>query len=118
MEERFTPARHAGAMLDAFEGARRQGVGRLKHRSQAARGRHVAAILKCPHRPPRFDWSDPVTLTPDVAEEAGRRPRGRATFKAAGMPATDRQTTYHLSHLRALEAEAVHVMREVAAEFE
>ena len=29
------------------------------------------------------------------------------------MPAT-----YHLSHLRALEAEAVHVMREVAAEFE
>jgi sulfate adenylyltransferase subunit 2 len=34
------------------------------------------------------------------------------------MPATDRQTTYHLSHLRALEAEAVHVMREVAAEFD
>ena len=29
------------------------------------------------------------------------------------MPAT-----YHLSHLRTLEAEAVHVMREVAAEFE
>src|ERR1039457_239704 len=29
------------------------------------------------------------------------------------MPAT-----YHLSHLRALEAEAVHVLREVAAEFE
>jgi len=27
-------------------------------------------------------------------------------------------TTYHLSHLRALEAEAIHVMREVAAEFE
>jgi sulfate adenylyltransferase subunit 2 len=34
------------------------------------------------------------------------------------MPATDRQTTYHLSHLRTLEAEAVHVMREVVAEFE
>ncbi len=29
------------------------------------------------------------------------------------MPAT-----YHLSHLRTLEAEAVHVMRETAAEFE
>ena len=29
------------------------------------------------------------------------------------MPAT-----YHLSHLRTLEAEAVHVMREAAAEFE
>src|SRR6476660_5592740 len=27
-------------------------------------------------------------------------------------------TTYHLSHLRTLEAEAVHVMREVAADFE
>jgi sulfate adenylyltransferase subunit 2 len=27
-------------------------------------------------------------------------------------------TTYHLSHLRTLEAEAIHVMREVAAEFE
>src|SRR5436305_14654301 len=27
-------------------------------------------------------------------------------------------TTYHLPHLRTLEAEAVHVMREVAAEFE
>ena len=33
------------------------------------------------------------------------------------MPATQRQS-YHLSHLRTLEAEAVHVMREVAAEFE
>jgi sulfate adenylyltransferase subunit 2 len=28
------------------------------------------------------------------------------------------QTTYHLPHLRTLEAEAIHVMREVAAEFE
>src|SRR5205085_4742982 len=27
-------------------------------------------------------------------------------------------TTYHLPHLRTLEAEAVHVMREVAADFE
>ncbi len=35
----------------------------------------------------------------------------------ARMPATYRPT-YHLSHLRTLEAEAVHVMREVAAEFE
>jgi sulfate adenylyltransferase subunit 2 len=34
------------------------------------------------------------------------------------MPATSRKSTYHLSHLRTLEAEAVHVMREVAAEFE
>jgi sulfate adenylyltransferase subunit 2 len=34
------------------------------------------------------------------------------------MPVSDRQTTYHLSHLRTLEAEAVHVMREVVAEFE
>jgi sulfate adenylyltransferase subunit 2 len=34
------------------------------------------------------------------------------------MPATHRQTTYHLSHLRTLESEAVHVMREVVAEFE
>jgi sulfate adenylyltransferase subunit 2 len=34
------------------------------------------------------------------------------------MPASHRQTTYHLSHLRTLEAEAVHVMREVVAEFE
>jgi sulfate adenylyltransferase subunit 2 len=33
------------------------------------------------------------------------------------MPAQARPT-YHLSHLRTLEAEAVHVMREVAAEFE
>src|SRR3981081_3795273 len=30
------------------------------------------------------------------------------------MPAAN----YHLSHLRTLEAEAIHVMREVAAEFE
>ena len=35
------------------------------------------------------------------------------------MPATYRMpATYHLSHLRTLEAEAIHVMREVAAEFE
>ncbi len=33
------------------------------------------------------------------------------------MPATHR-STYHLPHLRTLEAEAVHVMRETAAEFE
>jgi sulfate adenylyltransferase subunit 2 len=31
---------------------------------------------------------------------------------------TSMSTTYRLSHLRALEAEAIHVMREVAAEFE
>src|SRR3984893_3007514 len=50
----------------------------------------------------------------------GARPVKRSTRalrtlqgKPARMPAT-----YHLSHLRALEAEAVHVMREVAAEFE
>src|SRR3989442_15502478 len=34
------------------------------------------------------------------------------------MPVSDRQSTYHFSHLRSLEAEAIHVMREVAAEFE
>src|ERR1700677_748459 len=34
------------------------------------------------------------------------------------MPATRMPATYHLSHLRTLEAEAVHVMRETAAEFE
>jgi sulfate adenylyltransferase subunit 2 len=33
-------------------------------------------------------------------------------------PTARMHTTYHLSHLRTLEAEAVHVMREVAAEFE
>ena len=34
------------------------------------------------------------------------------------MPATWMPADYHLSHLRALEAEAVHVLREAAAEFE
>jgi sulfate adenylyltransferase subunit 2 len=38
---------------------------------------------------------------------------GRATNEPARMPAT-----YHLTHLRTLEAEAVHVMRETVAEFE
>jgi sulfate adenylyltransferase subunit 2 len=33
-------------------------------------------------------------------------------------PTQIQQSSYHLSHLRTLEAEAVHVMREVAAEFE
>src|ERR1700682_6579257 len=37
----------------------------------------------------------------------------RHSSRPARMPAT-----YHLPHLRTLEAEAVHVMREVAAEFE
>jgi sulfate adenylyltransferase subunit 2 len=37
----------------------------------------------------------------------------------SGQPVNARmQTTYHLPHLRTLEAEAIHVMREVAAEFE
>src|SRR5580704_13878925 len=50
----------------------------------------------------------------------GARPVNRSTRalrilqgKPARMPAT-----YHLSHLRSLESEAIHVMREVAAEFE
>jgi sulfate adenylyltransferase subunit 2 len=35
------------------------------------------------------------------------------------MPITSRMSaTYHLTHLRTLESEAIHVMREVAAEFE
>jgi sulfate adenylyltransferase subunit 2 len=34
------------------------------------------------------------------------------------MPATTSPTTYELSDLRALEAEAIHIIREVAAEFE
>jgi sulfate adenylyltransferase subunit 2 len=38
---------------------------------------------------------------------------GHATEKPARMPAT-----YHLTHLRTLEAEAIHVMRETVAEFE
>jgi sulfate adenylyltransferase subunit 2 len=38
---------------------------------------------------------------------------GQPTEKPARMPAT-----YHLTHLRTLEAEAVHVMRETVAEFE
>src|SRR6202030_3437317 len=49
------------------------------------------------------------------ARTVKRSMRALQTFqgKPARMPAT-----YHLSHLRELEAEAVHVMREVAAEFE
>src|SRR5580698_11675387 len=35
-----------------------------------------------------------------------------------GSPTARMPTTYHLPHLRTLEAEAIHVMREVAAEFE
>src|SRR5207302_116766 len=41
------------------------------------------------------------------------RPRDLLSVPPARMP-----TTYHISHLRTLEAEAIHVMREVAAEFE
>src|ERR1700710_2288201 len=49
--------------------------------------------------------------------------RARATIHSkrphSGQPVNARmQTTYHLPHLRTLEAEAIHVMREVAAEFE
>ena len=34
------------------------------------------------------------------------------------MPVPSMPANYHLSHLRTLEAEAVHVLREAAAEFE
>jgi sulfate adenylyltransferase subunit 2 len=40
------------------------------------------------------------------------------TLSAPAGPADEAGAGYRLSHLRALEAEAVHVMREVAAEFE
>jgi sulfate adenylyltransferase subunit 2 len=49
------------------------------------------------------------TIEPDL-------PAGAAG--PAASPGDDPSGTYRLSHLRTLEAEAVHVMREVAAEFE
>src|SRR5277367_5828334 len=56
----------------------------------------------------RLQWM-PATIGRDAIGDRGHRPR----LKPARMPAT-----YHLSHLRTLESEAIHVMREVAAEFE
>jgi sulfate adenylyltransferase subunit 2 len=54
-----------------------------------------------------------------AAASAGRPPRAEATrSETPGGPAGETGAGYRLSHLRALEAEAVHVMREVAAEFE
>src|SRR5947209_17509842 len=62
--------------------------------------------------------TDPARLAPGVGRGWDEHPRGQPPSQPARMPTTDRQSTYHLSHLRTLEAEAVHVMREVVAEFE
>src|SRR5216683_5225317 len=48
----------------------------------------------------------------------GDDPGGKPPSHPARMPVSNRQSSYHLSHLRTLEAESIHVMREVAAEFE
>src|SRR5277367_3404516 len=56
----------------------------------------------------RLQWM-PATIGRDAIGDRGHRPR----LKPARMPAT-----YHLSHLRTLESEAIHVMREVVASFE
>src|SRR3546814_16814588 len=47
-----------------------------------------------------------------------RKPAGWLTSLVGIYAATAMTTTYELSHLRALEAEAIHIIREVAAEFE
>ncbi len=44
--------------------------------------------------------------------------RGRAAGARGAQAGEDPSTTYRLSHLRTLEAEAIHAMREVAAEYE
>ena len=43
---------------------------------------------------------------------------GIVDLRGESLPCRAVATTYELSHLRALEAEAIHVFREVAAEFE
>src|SRR5688500_18707045 len=47
----------------------------------------------------------------------GRRRFGRKRLVSAVRPSST-MSSYHLDHLQYLETEAIHVMREVAAEFE
>src|SRR5207253_2574276 len=54
---------------------------------------------------------------PQIGDLSRRLQSGRAPSQAT-VPHPRMPATYHLPHLRTLEAEAVHVMREVAAEFE
>ena len=64
-------------------------------------------------RRPRRDIAWWVTLGREGSDERTRsrgRPRSGGSAAASG--------TYRLSHLRALEAQAIHIFREVAAEFE
>jgi sulfate adenylyltransferase subunit 2 len=59
----------------------------------------------------------PRTMEPELS--VGTTSSGAASPPEQTVrPGGDPSATYRLSHLRALEAEAVHVMREVAAEFE
>ena len=108
VELRFTLASHVAAMLAVYEAA----LTRLDALSSAVRASRCKAVTLLQSQAGRPNV--------DRACTSGRALSNRTTRallilqgKPARMPAT-----YHLSHLRALEAEAIHVMREVAAEFE
>jgi sulfate adenylyltransferase subunit 2 len=63
----------------------------------------------------------PRTIEPELSVGAASPGAASAIAPSERVPGEHREdpaVTYRLSHLRALEAEAVHVMREVAAEFE
>jgi sulfate adenylyltransferase subunit 2 len=81
----------------------------------ARRGtRSLTAILQKLPSLPNVETRDRTVNPADTREPHGGRYPNKANFEhLARMPAT-----YHLSHLRTLEAEAIQVMREVAAEFE
>ena len=54
-----------------------------------------------------------------VGQEGGERVRRALTDKAyPGTNYSETMTSYHLDHLQHLETEAIHIMREVAGEFE
>jgi sulfate adenylyltransferase subunit 2 len=59
----------------------------------------------------------PRTMEPELSVEPAS-PGAASPPEQTVRNGEDPAVTYRLSHLRALEAEAVHVMREVAAEFE
>src|SRR5204862_5469823 len=87
-----------------------------------SRPRHAATTSRRPHRRHRR------VARRGVRRRAWqhRRPLGDLTARRRTLPCWNTDPmgrvslpmTYELSHLRALEAESIHVVREVAAEFE
>ncbi len=82
----------------------------------AAQAARTSGIISIPPRPTR---NASAACTPRGARQAVNAPEVATAIPRSTAHLSSRlMTSYHLDHLQHLETEAIHIMREVAGEFE